>query len=241
MSETNPDILRLKDRYESIIERVHSKSLECGRNPEEIKVIAVSKFHPVELIIKSIVAGIPCYGENYVQELKEKYNYLSNQSIQQPQWHFIGHLQTNKVKYISPFVDMIHSVDSVHLAEEISRQAVKSNRTIEILIQVNTSGETNKSGCEPDKLETLAKSVLVIDNLKVTGLMTIGSFSNNMTIVRREFQLLRQLRDELVLKHCLTNFINLSMGMTGDFEIAIEEGSTMLRIGTAIFGERIYN
>lgn len=230
----------IKNNFELIKKRVQNAALKCGRNPDEITIVAVSKTHPLETIIIGIEAGIVVFGENYVQELKEKHELLGIKA-KNIQWHFIGHLQTNKVKFIASFVTMIHSVDSLHLAEEISRQAQKYNRTIEILLQVNTSGEENKSGCDPDDIYTFAKEAIQIPNLNITGLMTIGSFTDNIVQIRKEFKMLRTIRDELNNNYGLHQFRNLSMGMTGDFDIAIEEGSTFIRVGTAIFGQRDYS
>ncbi|OGU38973.1 MAG: YggS family pyridoxal phosphate enzyme [Ignavibacteria bacterium GWB2_35_12] len=227
----------IKQNFEQIKIRVKDAAMKCGRNPNEITIVAVTKTHPTDIVKSGIDAGITVFGENYAQELKEKYDLLGNDA-ENIEWHFIGHLQTNKVKFIAPFVSLIHSVDSLHLAEEISRQAIKNNRTIEILLQVNTSGEESKSGCEPEDIFTLAKDVIQIPNLNVTGLMTIGSFTDDVVQIRKEFRMLRSIRDELNNIYGLNQFKHLSMGMTGDFEIAIEEGSTFIRVGTAIFGQR---
>ncbi len=221
-----------------IKEKIHIKALSCGRRPEEIKVIAVSKTHDTEKIEVAFKAGVEFFGENYVQELVSKYEYFANRGLK-PKWHFIGHLQTNKVKYIVPFIDMIHTVDSIRLANEIEKRAENYNKIIDVLIQVNTSGEESKSGCEPYETEELVKYCLSLKHLKVKGLMTIGTFSEDEIIIRSEFQLLRNLLYE-TNKNLSLNLTELSMGMTHDYEIAIEEGATYLRIGTAIFGQRIY-
>ncbi|TAL69558.1 MAG: YggS family pyridoxal phosphate-dependent enzyme [Bacteroidetes bacterium] len=230
----------IKINFEQIQRRVFEAATGCGRNPEEITIVAVSKTHPLELIKAGMDAGIKVFGENYAQELKEKNDALGIES-KNIHWHFIGHLQTNKVKLIAPYVSIIHSVDSLHLAEEISRQAQKYNRTIEILLQVNTSGEESKSGCDPDDIYTFAKEAIQIPNLNITGLMTIGSFTDNIIQIRKEFRMLRAIRDELNNNYGIHQLRNLSMGMTGDFETAIEEGSTFIRVGTAIFGQRDYS
>lgn len=230
----------IKSNFEKIKIRVHDAAVKYGRNPDEINIVAVSKTQTADVIKSGIDAGITILGENYAQEQKEKYDFIG-EDAKRVHWHFIGHLQTNKVKLIAPFVSMIHSVDSLHLAEEISRQVQKNNRTIEILLQVNTSCEESKSGCEPEDIYTLAKDVINIPNLNVTGLMTIGSFTDNIVQIRKEFRMLRSIRDELNNKYGLNQFKHLSMGMTGDFELAIEEGSTFIRVGTAIFGQREYS
>lgn len=229
----------IKQNFLFIKDKIEQTAKKFSKNFEKIKIIAVSKTHSPQAIAAAYEAGAHIFGENYVQELVEKQKILSEKGIF-PEWHFIGHLQTNKVKYIAPFISLIHSVDSEKLALEISRQAEKYNRTINILMQVNTSGEISKSGCEPEEAIALAKNILKIPNINLLGLMTIGTFSDDETIIRREFRLLKSLLDE-INKELGTDLRELSMGMSHDFEIAIEEGSTMVRIGTAIFGERDYS
>jgi pyridoxal phosphate enzyme (YggS family) len=230
----------IKRNFDNVKQRVAKAALSCGRNPDEIKIVAVSKSHSVDTVANGITAGIKIFGENYVQEMKEKIKQLETRNIAQPEWHYIGHLQTNKVKYIAPYVSLIHSVDSVHLAEEISKQAKKINKTIDILIQVNTSGEESKSGCQPQETCDIFRIVKDIENINVVGLMTIGSFSDDEFIYRNEFRLLKSMKEQMNEKYPEVNVRHLSMGMTHDFEAAIEEGATIVRIGTAIFGERNY-
>lgn len=230
-------IEQIRENYDEVRQKVDAAAKKAGRDPREIEIISVSKTHPFELIKRGLEAGVSLFGENYAQELKEKYEQLDLSQARRPRWHFIGHLQRNKVKYIAPFVEAIHTVDSEKLAKEISKQAKKSGREIDIMLQVNTSGENSKSGCEPEDVISLARAVLPCDNLNLRGLMTIGTFTRNEKISRKEFALLRYLigkinaRLELDLK-------DLSMGMSHDFEIAVEEGATFVRIGTDIFGER---
>ncbi|MFH1051866.1 MAG: YggS family pyridoxal phosphate-dependent enzyme [bacterium] len=231
----------IKRNYNIVKERVINTALSCGRNPDEITIVAVSKTHPYDIIIDAMSAEVNVFGENYVQEMKEKVELLDSKNITQPEWHYIGHLQTNKVKYIVPFVSLIHSVDSVHLAEEISKQSKKHNRTIDILLQVNTSGEESKSGCEPVETCDIFRAIKDIENINVKGLMTIGSFSDNEFIYRNEFRLLKSMLEQMNEKYPEVNVKHLSMGMTHDFEAAIEEGATIIRVGTAIFGERTYS
>ena len=228
-------IKELKANYGAIAERAR----HAAPRPDEITVIAVSKTHPAEVLAAAVHAGIADFGENYVQEMTEKHAALTAAGIKVPRWHFIGHLQTNKVKYIAPFVDLIHSVDSLRLAEEISRQAEKNGRTIDIMLQVNTSGESSKSGCEPNQLAELFDSVRTVPHVNIVGLMTIGSFSTDEGVSRREFSLLARLRDQTE-ERTGVRLRNLSMGMSGDFELALELGATMVRVGTAIFGNRFY-
>ena len=229
----------IKYNWRKISEIISRRESECGRLSRPVRIVPVSKTHPYEVIKWGMEAGIRIFGENYVQELCEKQESASREGLL-PEWHFIGHLQTNKVKYIAPFVSMIHSVDSLHLAEEISKQAEKCGRTIDILLQVNSSGEQSKSGCEPEAIFDLYEQVSKLSNLSLKGLMTIGSFSYDEEVYRGEFRLMKRLLDELNERFPEAKLNELSMGMSGDFEAAIEEGSTMVRIGTAIFGERDY-
>ncbi|MCX6154693.1 MAG: YggS family pyridoxal phosphate-dependent enzyme [Candidatus Kapabacteria bacterium] len=229
-------MLSINDNLKFIHEEIASTAEFCGRKSEDILLVAVSKFREIKDINTALEAGHEVFGENYVQELKDKIDYFANKP-QKPVWHYIGHLQTNKVKYIVDKIEMLQTIDSVNLATEVSKFLKKSDCKLEVLIQVNTSGEMSKSGCDPDAAIELVNNVLKLPNLYVNGLMTIGSFSNNERVYRKEFILLRKLFDDinsqlgLKMKH-------LSMGMTNDFQAAIEEGSTIVRIGTAIFGER---
>lgn len=207
----------------------------AGRDVNEIKLIAVSKTFPVEDIQTVFNAGQVDFGENKPQEMKEKYDALHDKSIR---WHMIGHLQTNKVKYIADYVYLIHSVDSEKLAEEIQKQAEKRNKVLDVLVQVNTSDEMQKSGVDPDKAEKLCRFVSSLVNVRLCGLMTIGKFTDDKDIIRGNFKDLKNIYDEL--KPSFPDFKYLSMGMTSDYNIAIEEGANLLRIGSAIFGKRSY-
>jgi pyridoxal phosphate enzyme (YggS family) len=233
-------IEELIERKKEIYENVKSTAEKFGRSIDDIKVLAVSKTHSADTLMNAIEAGITAFGESYVQEFKEKQEIISVKSKIQPEWHYIGHLQTNKVKYIAQFVSMIHSVDSVHLAEEIQKQADKHSRNIDILLQVNTSGEASKSGCEPDDLIDIAEQISKFSNLKIRGLMTIGTFSDDEIVIRKEFNLLRDLKEKLGKRLPELDLKHLSMGMSHDYPIAIQEGATIIRIGTAFFGERYY-
>ena len=223
--------------------RIRKSVVECAqsnyRNPGDITIVAVSKTFSAETIELAYQSGIRSFGENYAQELRDKLQYFSNLSIK-PDWHFIGHLQSNKVKYLIPFVKLIHTVDDIDLAKEIDKRANYAGIIQNILIQVNTSGEPQKSGVEPENLNNLVQSVLLLNNINLIGLMTIGTFTDDEAISRKEFSLLAQLRQEtnnFIGKEQLTE---LSMGMSHDYLVAIEEGATILRIGTAIFGNRNY-
>jgi pyridoxal phosphate enzyme (YggS family) len=235
--------ISFRNNYEQILKRITEISKKYNRNPNEIKVLAVSKTHNYETIIQAIQAGIPILAENYAQEFRDKnkdlMNYYENQNLEIPkfEWHFIGHLQANKVKYLVPFVTTIHTVDSINLAEEINKYAEKYSKIIDVLIQINTSNEAAKSGVEPEDCTKIAKNILLLKNINLIGLMTIGTFSEDEKIIRKEFTLLRNCLNETNFQTGLS-LKELSMGMSHDFEIAIEEQATMLRIGTAIFGQR---
>lgn len=208
----------------------------CGRKAEDITLVAVSKTFPDSDVLEAFNAGQLNFGENKVQEMIKKYDVLSKHEIK---WHLIGHLQTNKVKYIVEFVHLIHSVDSFKLALEIDKQAAKVKRRINILVQVNTSDEMQKSGVEIDETKKLCDDIKQLENINLCGLMTIGKFTDDTEIIRDNFSTLKNLYDEI--KPDFRDFNYLSMGMTSDFEIAIEEGANMLRIGSAVFGYRNYN
>lgn len=226
--------------WERINNQAKQAALDINRKLDDVLVLAVSKTNPIESIIDAMSIGISHFGENYAQELRDKQQEIINRHATQPKWHFIGHLQTNKVKYIAPYVEMIHSVDSLKLAQEISKEARKNNRTIDILLQVNTSAEESKSGCTPNEVFELAEKVFQLDSINIRGLMTIGSFADDANIALSEFRLLRSLRDKLQTLHPNQHLPHLSMGMTNDFEVAIREGATIVRVGTAIFGSRYY-
>jgi hypothetical protein len=196
----------------------------------------VSKTFPADHVREAVRAGVADIGENYVQELLEKREKLAGEAIR---WHFVGHLQSNKVKYIAPWVSLIHAVDSVGLAREIDRRAAQVGRVIELLVEVNTTGEGTKFGVQPDAMVSFVRSLGGLPNIRVAGLMTIGPFLPNPEGSRPMFHLLRELRSEAAkLGQENVTMHHLSMGMTGDFEVAIDEGSTLVRIGTAIFGSR---
>jgi len=203
----------------------------------QVKLIAVSKTFPVKRIKDAMVAGLFRFGENRVQELVSKHGQLKGEEIE---WHFIGHLQTNKVKKLLEVqTKYIHSVDRLELAIEIDRQLQKRGELREVLVEVNTSGEPSKSGAQLEKAIPLIREIAKLDTIKNKGLMTIGALSEDNDVIRMCFVKLREIfvkvRDEGIDK---VEMVELSMGMSGDFEIAIEEGATMIRIGTAIFGER---
>ncbi len=204
---------------------------ECGRDPETIRLVAVSKTKTPDMVMEAIEAGVDILGENYIQEARENYDELSSYPVS---WHFIGHLQTNKAKYAVRIFDLIHSVDSLKLALELDKQAKKIGKIQDVLIQVNIGKESSKKGVEPDEVLKLVQDTAGLDNLTVKGLMAMPPYFDDPGKVRPFFANLRELRDKMK-KDGLSD---LSMGMTGDFETAIHEGSTFVRIGTAIFGKR---
>jgi len=214
-------------------ERIAAVCARIGRKPEEISLLAVTKSFSVELMREAVDAGISEVGENYVQELLPKHNELADRKIR---WHFIGHLQSNKVKSIAPWINVIQTVDSVSLGEQIAKRAGELNRTIEVLMEVNTSGEPAKFGIHPQEVSVLAKRLSDLPNIRLTGLMTIGPLLPDPESARPAFRELRRVRDDLAKQGIVLP--QLSMGMTGDLEIAVEEGSTIVRIGTGIFGRR---
>lgn len=205
--------------------------------PKGVQLVAVSKFHPAERLQEAYDAGQRIFGESRPQEMVAKYDVLPKDI----EWHMIGHLQTNKVKYIAPFVTMISSVDSDRLIEEIEKQAAKNNRTIDILLEVHVAQEETKSGWSIEELRAyLASSILNnMAHVRVRGVMTIASNTDDESVVRRDFERIRTIYDELKPRFGEA-FDTLSIGMSDDYPIALEYGSTMVRIGTAIFGAREY-
>jgi pyridoxal phosphate enzyme (YggS family) len=205
--------------------------------PEDVKLVAVSKFKPKELLLEAYEIGFRAFGENYVQELVDKYEALPKDI----EWHFIGHLQTNKVKYIAPFVSLVHSVDSFKLLKEIDKQAAKNERVIECLIQIFIAKEDSKTGMDADEYLKMIDSeeFKSLRNIKVKGLMGMSTFTENMVLVREEFRSLKQLFEKTKIIQT-ENFAleQISMGMSGDWQLAVEEGSTMVRVGSSIFGSR---
>ncbi len=229
----------IKENIEVIRKRIEKAAIKAGRNPSDIKLIAVTKNVEPQNIIEAIEAGVVDFGENRVQELLNKANIIEEKSDKNIKWHMIGHLQTNKVKYIVDKITMIHSLDSLKLAQEIDRKAQKLGKTIDVLIQVNIAEEVTKFGLKKYEVLDFVQMVGSLKNIKVKGLMTIAPFAENPEQVRFVFSGLRKIFIDI----CRKNINNidmkyLSMGMSNDFEIAIEEGANIVRIGTAIFGKR---
>jgi PLP dependent protein len=213
-----------------IVQRI--KEIENEINPKGATLIAVSKTKPIEMLMEAYDAGFKRFGENYVQELVAKHEQMPKDI----EWHLIGHLQSNKVKYIAPFVSMIHSIDSFKLLNEVNKQAAKHNRVIDCLLQIHIAEEESKSGMSEDEaLEILnSKELKDLKNIKIVGLMGMTTLTDDETQIRKEFRHLKSFFD--TIKNEQINI--LSMGMSGDYGIAIEEGSTMVRVGSKIFGSR---
>lgn len=217
-----------QNNYIEIVKQLQEKN---------IKLVAVTKTKPVEAIKELYDLGHRDFGENYVQELVEKQQNLPGDI----RWHLIGHLQSNKVKYIVPFVHLIHGIDSFRLLKEVNRQALKNNRIVDVLLQVHIAQEETKFGLDENELAAMLNSneLTQLRNTQIRGLMGMASFSNNLQQVKHEFRFLKTLFDQYALSNIPNSkFEILSMGMSGDYEIAIKEGSTMVRIGSLLFGER---
>ena len=226
------------ENYRAIEEKVEKACLRAGRKREDVTLIAVSKTKPVSMIHELLPLGVRDFGENKVQELTEKEELLPKDI----RWHMIGHLQRNKVKYVVGKACMIHSVDSLRLAEEISKEALKKQISVPILVEVNVAGEESKFGVSVQEAPFLVEQICRLPGIEVKGLMTIAPYVEDPEENRIVFRNLRKLSVDIGEK----NFDNvtmdiLSMGMTGDYEVAIEEGATHVRVGTGIFGERNYN
>ena len=225
----------LRENLDTVRENIRQACRRAGRSPEEVTLIAVSKTKPVEMIMEAYEAGVRDFGENKVQELTDKIAQLPSDI----RWHMIGHLQRNKVKYVVGRVALIHSVDSLRLAEEISREAVKQQIVARILIEVNVAGEESKYGAAPSETENLVRAAAALPGIQVCGLMTIAPLTDNPENNRRFFRILKNLSVDIERKNIdNVRMVCLSMGMTGDYETACEEGATFVRVGTGIFGER---
>ncbi len=228
----------VKENYNYVKQQVEETAKACGRDPKEITLIAVSKTKPLENIEELIEIGVEDFGENKVQELCDKYEHVS----QPVRFHLIGHLQTNKVKYIVDKACLIHSVDSLKLAQTIQKEAAKKQVIAQILIEVNVAEEDSKFGLHTEDVIPFIQEISTMPNLHVNGLMTIAPFVDDPEDNRKYFRTLKQLSLDITSKNIDNIDMNvLSMGMTNDYKVAIEEGATMVRVGTAIFGARNYN
>ena len=227
----------LKENYRNVQENIQRACEKVNRSVDEVTLISVSKTKPLTMLQEAYDCGAREYGENKVQEMTEKEGQLPKDI----HWHMIGHLQTNKVKYIAPYVHLIHSVDSLKLAQEINRQGEKCNRSIPILIEVNIAEEESKFGIKKDETISLVREISKLPHVAIKGLMTIAPFVDDPEDNRVYFRGIKELSVDIANENidnvCMDG---LSMGMTGDYMVAIEEGATMVRVGTGIFGERDY-
>lgn len=229
--------MTISERIDQIRDRMAAATRSCGRDPASVGLVGVTKTVSADAIRDAMAAGIDILGESYLQESIPKIKALAGEPVK---WHFIGHLQSKKAKDAVRYFDLIHSVDSVKLATALDRAAEKINKIQDILIQVNVAGETTKSGLGPDEVMGVIKEISRLSHVRVTGLMTLPPFFDEAPErVRPYFTALAALRDRIEIENTPNVLMReLSMGMTGDFETAIEEGATLVRVGTAIFGER---
>ena len=228
----------LQENLQQVEANICKACENAGRKRSDVTLIAVSKTKPIEMLQTVYDLGARDFGENKVQEMCEKMEVLPKNI----RWHMIGHLQTNKVKYIVGKTELIHSVDSLHLAKEIEKQAAKQNVTVSILVEVNIAGEASKFGTSRDEAISLVEEIAKLDHIHIKGLMTIAPFVDDPEDNRQYFRDIKQLSVDIAQKNIDNVSMNvLSMGMTGDYTVAIEEGATMVRVGTGIFGERDYS
>lgn len=229
----------VRENYLEVLNKKNQAALRAGRDPEDITLMAVTKLHTVDEINEAIDAGATDIGENKVQELLSKY-----EDVKPVRWHLIGHLQTNKVKQIIDKVVMIHSVDSLHLAEEINKRAGNAGLVMDILIEINVGEEETKTGIQAEELMDLAKKITdTCENVRLRGVMCIPPYGEDPEVSRKYFRETRELFEKLQqlgLPEDRAPIDTLSMGMSGDYETAVEEGSTIVRVGSAIFGKRNY-
>ncbi len=227
----------IRDNLAQVRGNIAAACRRAGRSPDEVTLLAVSKTKPVEMIKACMDAGQTAFGENYVQEIEEKYALLGDAV----RWHMIGHLQRNKVKYIIDKVSLIHSVDSIRLAEQIQKEAEKRDIRAQVLLEVNVAHEESKWGFAPEETVDAVRTVSTFANVHICGLMTSAPITENPETNRIYFRQLRQLYDRIgAMNIPNVDMQVLSMGMTGDYAVAVEEGSTLVRVGTGIFGERDY-
>ena len=228
----------IRENIANVNETIYTACKRVKRSQDDVTLIAVSKTKPVEMLMEAYEAGVRDFGENYIQELIDKIPQLPSDI----RWHMIGHLQRNKVKYIIDKVSLIHSVDSLRLAEEISAQAIKKNVEADILVEVNVAQEESKFGTFSSDVFALVEQISKLPAIHVKGLMTIAPFVDDPEENRKYFRKLKQLSVDIAAKNIDNISMNiLSMGMTGDYVVAVEEGATFVRVGTGIFGERNYN
>ena len=228
----------LADNLRQVQANIEKACKSVGRNPSEVTLVAVSKTKPVDMLLEAYDAGARVFGENKVQEIMDKYEHIPSDV----QWHMIGHLQRNKVKYIVDKVSMIHSVDSLRLAETIEQEAAKKDVKVPILLEVNVAEEESKFGLKMDEVLPLIHEISSFRHIEIKGLMTIAPFVDDPEDNREVFRKLKKLSVDIAAKNINNTTMSvLSMGMTGDYQVAIQEGATMVRVGTGIFGARDYS
>jgi pyridoxal phosphate enzyme (YggS family) len=238
MAEKPFALQMLSERFANVRKRIETAARSRNRSPKDITLVAITKTHPIETLRAAIEAGVSDLGENRVQEAEEKILEVGRQAAR---WHMVGHLQANKARRAVGLFDVIHSLDSIALAQRLDGLCAEQNRSeLSVLIQIDLGGEQTKTGIEPRELPALLDTLSACRHLRLIGLMTLPPYFENPDCARPYFKTLRELRDELQnLGHFAERTGELSMGMSHDFEIAIEEGATMVRVGTAIFGERL--
>ena len=230
--------MSITENLSMVESKIAAACKRAGREIDELKLIAVSKTHPVEAIREAIEYGINSFGENRVQELREKTEIIKDNL----DWHLIGHLQTNKVKYVVGKVSLIHSLENIRLAEALDKEATKLGITVDVLAEINVAKEASKFGVNPEDAENFIREVSKFPNINIKGLMTVAPYTDISEENRKYFRQLKKIMVDLNSKNIHNVSMNvLSMGMTGDYEVAIEEGATLVRVGTGIFGSRNYD
>jgi len=242
MSGAAADEAALRERLSALRERAHAAARRAGRDPDAVRIVGAAKRQPAERVAAAVRAGLRDLGENYVQEAQSKrleiQEILGSELAACVRWHGIGHLQTNKARAAVLCFDRVHTVDSLRLARALEREAARSDRTLEVLLQVNLSREPQKSGADPDALPEIVEGLRGLEHLRAVGLMTMPAPAPDPEAARPEFARLRELAAMLRERRGGEQLVELSMGMSDDFEVAVEEGATWIRIGTALFGVR---
>jgi PLP dependent protein len=226
----------IKENLATIMNKIEQAALRADRNPKDIRLVAVSKKMPVDYVEKAMEAGQTIFGENYLQDAQKKIEKIGPG----PEWHFIGHIQSNKAKNVASLFDMVHTVDRLKLAKALDSHARSIGKNLSVLVQINVGQEKQKAGVQPDEAEKLLKTLQQLKSLHVKGLMTMPPYKEKVEEVRPYFRALREMAEEYTRKEYFyqKEKVELSMGMSHDFEVAIEEGATLIRVGTAIFGPR---
>jgi pyridoxal phosphate enzyme (YggS family) len=230
--------MSVADNLKGVLSRIEDAAKAAGRDPAEVRLVAVTKTKPAEAVREALAAGQTIFGENYIQESQDKIPQVGPQTGTAPVWHFIGHLQSNKAKIAAQLFDVVQTVDRLKIAGALSRHAAEQGKTLGVLLQVNVGQEPQKSGCTEEDAPALARAVAQLPGLKLMGLMTMPPFFDDPERARPHFAALRELSQRMASDLPAGTMDELSMGMSGDFEAAIAEGATLVRVGTAIFGSR---